>query len=605
MNRERLTLAWQTPRHFSPVSAWVEHIPFALALVDLLRPNTVVELGTHMGDSYCAFCQAIDTLGLTHTRATAIDTWRGDDQAGHYGAEVLNNLRAYHDPLYGRFSRLLQATFDEAAGQFAPGSIDLLHIDGLHNYEAVRHDVETWLPKMSPRGVLLLHDTQVKQDAFGVWKVWEELARRHPAFEFLHGYGLGVLAVGGQPAPGVSEFLAWTRADAPAVHQVFAGLGDWIQLAREGRAVAARQPDLVALDDWCARVQTRRKTLLSTLAGLTPAPPGLTLEAETQLAATLDTHAPAWRDRTISAVIPTRNGGRLLGRVLQGLREQECDRALEIVVVDSGSTDDTLRLARDAGARVIQIPPGQFNHGLTRNLGLERSLGGLVMLLTQDAVPADRQVVQNLARAFEDPLVAGAFARQAPRPEHAALVARRVGASHAGQSRGHVSHITDRAAYERLGPAERIAFCTFDDVCSMVRRAVWRTLPFARTDFAEDLEWARRALEAGWKIVYEPAACVVHSHQRGIGYEYDRHFAHAAAMYRLFGWREITGRRQLARLLAATILDDAKYVVKNQPGMARKLAQLAAAPFHAPARVLGTYRGARHEQRRATTQVGA
>jgi hypothetical protein len=191
-------------------------------IVDLLRPRTLVELGTDYGVSYCAFCQAVKTLQLD-TRCYAIDTWRGDPQTRYYGEEVLADLRPHHDPLYGGFSRLIQSTFDNAISLFEDGSLDLLHIDGYHTYEAVHHDYETWLPKMSPRGVILFHDIQERQSDFGVWKLWDELKGRHPSFEFAHGHGLGVLAVGSECPPDLSILL--DAADPAAIGEFFYQLG--------------------------------------------------------------------------------------------------------------------------------------------------------------------------------------------------------------------------------------------------------------------------------------------------------------------------------------------------------------------------------------------
>src|SRR4051812_23642315 len=99
------------PRYVSDGSAWCGHVPFALALVQMLRPQSIVELGTHKGDSYMAFCQAVAVLGLS-TKCSAVDSWRGDDHTGGYGEEVLAQLRAAHDPLYLGFSRLHRCTFD-------------------------------------------------------------------------------------------------------------------------------------------------------------------------------------------------------------------------------------------------------------------------------------------------------------------------------------------------------------------------------------------------------------------------------------------------------------------------------------------------------------
>ena len=191
-----------------------------------LRPRILVELGVHAGDSYCAFCQAIAALNLP-TQCTGIDTWQGDPQTGSYGPEILRSLRAHHDPLYSHFSRLLPSTFDAAAPAFPDGSIDLLHIDGLHTYAAAKHDLEIWLPKLSPVGILLLHDTQVHTRDFGVHQLWREISARFPSFEFHHSNGLGLLAMleALSASSALAEFFTWTREDPQTVRNTFSALG--------------------------------------------------------------------------------------------------------------------------------------------------------------------------------------------------------------------------------------------------------------------------------------------------------------------------------------------------------------------------------------------
>lgn len=238
-------ICFDRPRRLTDVTSWHEHIPFAFTIVQMLKPNVIVELGTHKGDSYCAFCQAVDTLGLD-TACYAIDSWEGDEHAGFYGQEILKELRAYHDPLYGRFSRLIQSRFDEALDNFPDGSIDLLHIDGLHTYEAVKHDFESWLPKMSKRGVILFHDTNVRENDFGVWRLCEELKKKFSILEFKYGHGLGVVAVGRKTQGELLSFLKVNEQDKLIISKFFYHMGSGITLPN---SLQARDDRINELND--------------------------------------------------------------------------------------------------------------------------------------------------------------------------------------------------------------------------------------------------------------------------------------------------------------------------------------------------------------------
>jgi predicted O-methyltransferase YrrM len=85
--------------------------------------------------------------------------------------------------------------FDDFLDDFSDQSIDLLHIDGCHTYEAARHDFETWLPKVKPGGVILLHDINVTRPPFGVYRLWEELTQKYPWETWPQEHGMGILYV--------------------------------------------------------------------------------------------------------------------------------------------------------------------------------------------------------------------------------------------------------------------------------------------------------------------------------------------------------------------------------------------------------------------------
>jgi hypothetical protein len=228
------------PKRRTDVRSWHEHIPFAFWCIESLRPRILVELGTHRGDSYAAFCQAVARLSLP-TRCFAVDTWTGDPQAGFYGDAVYRDLRRYHDRRYGTFSRLVRSTFDEAVSSFADGSIDLLHVDGLHTREATQHDFDTWRAKLSSSAVVLFHDTNVIQPGFGVWKFWEEVSASYPHFSFLHGHGLGVLLVGNEPPEAAQRLAGSSPEEVARIRALFSRLGSLAAAGKAGTAKARRE----------------------------------------------------------------------------------------------------------------------------------------------------------------------------------------------------------------------------------------------------------------------------------------------------------------------------------------------------------------------------
>ncbi len=201
------------PSRLGPDSAWYGHLPFANWIMRAARPRLFVELGTHAGISYAGFCDAVLSCHLP-TRCVAVDTWAGDEHAGFYGAAVFDDFSRFHDQRYGSFSRLLRCRFDQALDTLPDGAIDLLHIDGRHRLDDITEDFESWLPKLSPRAVVLLHDTNMRERDFGVWRFWDRQRTLYPSFEFLHAHGLGVLAVGEQAPEAVLALCRLSSMEA-------------------------------------------------------------------------------------------------------------------------------------------------------------------------------------------------------------------------------------------------------------------------------------------------------------------------------------------------------------------------------------------------------
>ena len=248
---ERLELAplTLTPR-YQATSAWWEHVPIAHWLIARLQPRSVVELGSYYGVSFFAFCEAAQAFS-PETFTYAIDSWGGDEHTGHYGEEVYAKVHAEQQRQHLERSRLIRSSFDAAADHFADASIDLLHIDGLHTYQAVKHDLNTWLPKLHPDGTVLFHDTNVREGEFGVWQLWQELQNdgRFHTLEMRNGHGLGIASLGSQVPGWHQEFtqLAPLMRHQGALLDALAqlkpestwGETDWLPYAEQARTAKA------------------------------------------------------------------------------------------------------------------------------------------------------------------------------------------------------------------------------------------------------------------------------------------------------------------------------------------------------------------------------
>lgn len=174
------------------VSPWAGHRRFVYDLIKFMKPKNVLELGTHYGCSFFAMCQSIKDYKYS-TVIEAVDTWVGDSQAGFYGEDVYQIVNQTLEQYFSNVStKLHRMTFDEALNQFEDERFDIIHIDGFHEYAAVKHDFTTFLPKLKENGVMLFHDIAA-YTGYGSSIFWAEIKREYSSFEFIQSWGLGVL----------------------------------------------------------------------------------------------------------------------------------------------------------------------------------------------------------------------------------------------------------------------------------------------------------------------------------------------------------------------------------------------------------------------------
>jgi len=248
-----------------------------------------------------------------------------------------------------------------------------------------------------------------------------------------------------------------------------------------------------------------------------------------------------------SVVIPTKNGGPLFARVLDALLQQSTHWDYEILVVDSGSSDDTLRYCEERNIKFISIPPPEFGHGKTRNLAISKTSGEFIALITQDALPASNEWLLNLVSAAEQaPDVAGAFGRHLPYQDADPYMVRDLKLHFDGfLSWPAVVRKSDNESRYGAELGYRQVMHFFSDNNACLRRTVWEKYPYPDVDFAEDQIWAKTIIEAGYGKAYADNAAVYHSHSYSIIEAGRRAFDESVALNRLFGYQLCPTVKQL------------------------------------------------------------
>ncbi|MBU1997867.1 MAG: glycosyltransferase [Candidatus Omnitrophica bacterium] len=295
----------------------------------------------------------------------------------------------------------------------------------------------------------------------------------------------------------------------------------------------------------------------------------------------------------ISIVILSKNEEKYIGSTLDSIFKQKIDKEYEVIVIDSGSCDSTLTIAARYPVRIIHIPANEFGHGKTRNYGAQTAIGEVIVFLNADATPQDeywlKSMVDNLKN---DARIAGAYSRVYPRQDCNPLRFWEIITEGAGDRQ--VKNIDDFSGYQYMKPREKRIFLSFQSISCAIRKDILLKYPFENNiEFGEDLEWSKRIMEKGFKIVFEPKSTVLHSHNFYYSFvkTFKKYFDDARLNNRLlniWSWRNLP---ILAAHVIYKIVRDLGYVLSLNRGMFYKIGWLFYSPVIRMAELFGIIAG--------------
>lgn len=274
----------------------------------------------------------------------------------------------------------------------------------------------------------------------------------------------------------------------------------------------------------------------------------------------------------VTVVIPTKNGGELLNRVLDMIFRQKTKYEYEVICVDSGSSDETVEVIKKYPCKLFEIKPEEFGHGKTRNFGASKGTGEFIMFLTQDALPANEYWMENFITAMKkDDDIAGGFGRHLPYPDCNILDKRDLKVHFENFGVQDTVFQMDNLRRYQNEEGYRHFLVFYSDNNSCMRRKFWEQYPYDDVDFAEDQIWARKMIEKGYKKLYCADAVVYHSHNYPLNTYFGRFYDEYKSLYKLHRYQMYTGFFEMLSGVWRQTQNDYLYIENECVGNERKI----------------------------------